>query len=203
MRKLLAVLALGAVMAACSEQATLPQSEAPAAAPTFDISNATPQSGVVLRSQWADVLIWGVPSAGLEVVMGTDAKEFCELWDGGNGDPSPAFLSIMTYADKVLFDRVLTIGQDSHAATQVWPYGGGSLDTFCPMVLAPGAEPLATGVTRGVQFFSDLNGTGNGADISLWNYHGLLTRPDGSQAVFRFQMHWREWVPTIVSASLR
>jgi len=37
----------------------------------------------------------------------------------------------------------------------------------------------------------------------LWDYHGLLTRPDGSQAVFSFQMHWRQWAPTKVTASLK
>ncbi len=200
MKRLLGVLALGAVLVACSEQATAPQARTPAA-PSFDIANAPPETGIVVRSAWNDILIWGVPSAGLEVVMGADAAEFCELWDNWNGDPSPSFNSIMTWADKVLFDRILTIGQDREVATQVWPYGGGALETFCPMVLG-GAEPLATGVTKGLQFSSDLGGTGRGADVNHQSYHGLLTRADGSQAVFKYQMHWLEGQPTKVTASL-
>ena len=134
--------------------------------------------------------------------MGADAAAFCTLWNGGAGDPSPSFVSVMTYADKALFDRVLTVGQDREAATQVWPLAGGGLEGFCGMVLG-GAEPLATGVTQGVQFFSDLGGTGHGADVNFWAYHGLLTRPDGSQAVLSFQMHWLNGAPTKVTASLR
>lgn len=201
MRKLLAVLALGALVIACSEQSTSPQAGT-ANAPTFNISNAPSQSGIVVRSGFYDILIWGVPSAGLEVMMGADAAAFCTLWNGGVGDPSPSFVSVMTYADKVLFDRVLTVGQDREVATQVWPYASGGLEGFCTMVLG-GAEPLATGVTRGVQFFSDLGGTGHGADVNFWDYHGLLTRPDGGQAVFSFQMHWLQGVPTRVTARLR
>ncbi len=200
MKQVLVVLALGAVLVACSEQATAPQART-AAVSTFNIANAPPETGIVVRSAWNDILIWGVPSAGLEVMMGADAKTFCTLWDGGNGDPSPSFVSFMTYADKGLFDRVLTVGQDREAATQVWPYVDGDLGAFCTMVLG-GTEPLATGVTRGVQFFSDMGGSGRGADINLWTYHGLLTRPDGSKAVFAFQMHWRQWDPTKVTASL-
>lgn len=195
--------ALGALMAACSEQATSPRTQATlsSAEPAFNIDNAPTETGVVVRSAWNDILIWGVPSAGLEVVMGADATDFCTLWDGGAGDPSPSFVSIMTWADKVLFDRILTIGQDREVATQVWPYGGGELQTFCAMVLG-GAEPLATGVTKGHQFSSDLGGTGRGADVNHQNYHGLLTRPDGSQAVFKYQMYWHEGQPTKVTASL-
>jgi hypothetical protein len=202
MRKLLAILALGAVVISCSEQTTSSQPGTSAVTPSFDISNAPPQSGIVVRTGYSDILIWGVPSAGLEVMMGADAAAFCTLWDGGAGDPSPSFVSVMTYADKVLFDRVLTVGQDREAATQVWPDAGGGLEGFCAMVLG-GAEPLATGVTRGAQFFSDLGGTGHGADVNHWDYHGILTRPDGSQAVFSFQMHWLQGVPTKVTASLR
>ncbi len=201
MKKLLAVLTLGAVLVACSDQATAPQGRTPAT-PAFDIANAPPETGIVVRSAWNDILIWSVPAAGLEVVMGADAAEFCELWDNWNGDPSPSFNSIMTWADKVLFDRALTVGKDAEAATQVWPYADGTLEGFCAMVLG-GASPLATGTTRGVQFVSDIGGTGRGADLNHWSYHGLLTRPDGSQAVFAFQMHWREWAPTKVTASLR
>lgn len=201
MRRFLAVLALGAVVVACTEQATAPQARTPAT-PAFDIANAPPETGIVVRSTWNDILIWSVPAAGLEVMVGADATAFCTLWDGGAGDPSPSFVSFMTYADKVLFDRILTVGQDREAATQVWPYADGTLEGFCAMVLG-GAEPLATGVTRGLQFFSDLGGTGRGADINHWNYHGLLSRPDGSRAVFAFQMHWRQGAPTKVTASLR
>lgn len=200
MRRLLAVLALGALVVACSEQATFPQTETPATAPTFDISNAPPQTGVVLRAAYPTILIWGVPAAGLEVALHADGREFCQQYPD-NIDPST--WSIMTFADKVLFDRILTTGQAHDVPTQVWPYSGEETpESFCAMVLG-GAEPLATGVTRGSQFYSDLNGTGNGADIWLWNYHGLLTRPDGSQAVFSFQVHWRQGAPTRVSASLR
>lgn len=202
MKRLSAVLALGALVIACSEQTTSSQQGTLAVAPSFDISNAPPQSGIVVRTGYSDILIWGVPSAGLEVIMGADAAAFCTLWNGGAGDPSPSFVSIMTYADKALFDRVLTVGQDREAATQVWPYAGGGLEEFCGAVLG-GARPLATGVTRGLQFFSDLGGSGNGADVNMWNYHGLLTRPDGSQAVFAFQMHWRQGAPTKVTASLQ
>lgn len=199
MKRSLAVLALGAALVACSEQATSPRSRAPAT-PAFDIANAPGETGIVVRPVWNDILIWEAPSSGLEVVVGADAKEFCTLWDGGAGDPSPSFVSFMTYADKVLFDRILTVGQDREAATQVWPYVDG-LGAFCTNVLG-GAEPLATGVTRGMGFFSDIGGTGRGADINLWKYQGLLTRPDGSKAVFAFQMHWRQGQPTKVTASL-
>jgi hypothetical protein len=197
MRKMLAVLALGVAVVACSEPATAPRPGTPAMAPSFAIGNAPPQSGIVMRAGFPAPLIWGVPSAGLEVVMGVDAGEFCALWP----DPSGATFSIMTFADKILFDRVLTIGQESDVPTQVWAYGGGDLDAFCAMVLS-GAGPLATGVTRGVQFFSDLSGTGKGSDIFMWNYHGFLTLADGSQAVFAFQMHWSQFAPTQVTVSL-
>lgn len=90
---------------------------------------------------------------------------------------------------------------DRETATQIWPYADGTLEGFCAMVLG-GAAPLATGTTGGVQFFSNMNGTGRGTDLNHWNYHGFLTQPDGSQAVFKFQMHWREWEATKVTASL-
>ncbi len=196
MKSSLAVFALGALMVACSERPTSPRTEAALApsAPAYNIANAPTETGIVVRSTWNDILIWSVPSAGLEVMVGADAKAFCELWDGGAGDPTPSFVSFMTYADKVHFDKVLTVGQDHEAATQVWPFADGTLEGFCAMVLG-GAAPLASGTTHGLQFFSP--------DNNHWNYHGLLTRPDGSKAVFAFQMHWREGSPTKVTASLR
>ena len=197
--KMLAFPALLAALTACKDQPVAPQAEPFAvtqATAAVGIANAPTETGIVLRSAWSDILIWSVPSAGLEVVMGADAAAFCTLWDGGSGDPSPSFNSTITFADKVLFDRILTVGQDREAATQVWPYANGELQGFCDMVLG-GAAPLATGTTRGIQFSSDFDGTNN-----HWNYHGFLTRPDGSKAVFKFQMQWREWETTTLSASL-
>ena len=194
MKRLLAVLALGALVIACSEQTTSSQQGTLAALPSFNISNAPAQTGVVLRSQWPGGVIWGVESEGLLVFLGADARDACVSYLT-YGDPfTDATWSIITYADKILFDRVLTNAQTTDVPTQVWAYSGGHLDALCPSI-AGGAEPLATGVTRGNQFFGD--------KTLLFNYHGLLTRSDDSQAVFAFQLQFREGEPTKVTISLR
>ncbi len=190
MKKMPAVLVLGAVLIACSEQATSP----PPAAPDLNISNAPSQAGVVLRSQWPGGVIWGVESEGLIVFLGVDAREACASYLTYGEPFTGATWSIITYADKVLFDRVLTNAQASDVPTQVWAYSGGHLDALCPSV-AGGAEPLATGVTRGNQFYSD--------KTFLFNYHGHLARADGSDAILAFSMQFKNGEQTKVTLSLR
>jgi hypothetical protein len=198
MRRLLAVLALGAVVVACSEQATSPQSTTPAGAPTFDISNAPPQSGIVLREGRPIFILWGFPSEGFEVAIGVDAREFCAGWP----DPWGAEFSVVTWADKQLVDRLMTHMQGRDVTTGVWPYGYRDPAIFCAQING-GAAPFATGVTRVSLFSSDWYGTGDQRWVDMIKSHGILTRPDGSRAVFNFQMQMRQWEFTKVTASLK
>ena len=197
MKKLLAALALGAVLVACSEQATSPQPATPAS-PAFDIGNAPPQSGIVLRDGAPFFVLWGFPSEGFEVAIGVDAREFCALWP----DPWGAEFSIVTRADKELVDRLMSRFQGTDVTTGVWPYGYGDPAIFCAQVNG-GAEPFATGVTRVSQFSSDWNGTGGQRWVDMIKSHGILTRPDGTRAVFNFQFQIRQWELTKATASLK
>ena len=199
MRRLLAVLALGAVVAACSEQVTTPEPGTPANAPSFGISNAPSESGIVLRGGLPFIFLQGVPSEGLEIVMGIDGEEFCRQYPD-NMDPGT--WSVIAYADKMLIDRFLTLWQAKDMPTQVWPWGGGYAEHFCQHI-EEGVKPLATGFTRFSYFSSDYWATGRGAVVDMWKSHGLLTRPDGSRAVFSFQMQWRQWEPTKVTIRLQ
>ena len=197
MRRLLAVLALGAVLVACSEQATSPQPATPAS-PAFDISNAPPQSGIVLRNGIPFFVLWGFPSEDFEVAIGVDAREFCAGWP----DPWGAEFSIVTRADKELVDRLMSRFQGRDVTTGVWPYGYRDPAIFCAQVNG-GAEPFATGVTRVSQFSSDWVGTGDQRWVDMIRSHGILTRPDGSRAIFNFQMQMRQAEFTKVTASLK
>jgi len=197
MRRLLAVLALGAVVVACSEQATSPQPAAPAS-PAFDISNAPPQSGIVLRNGEPFFILWGFPSENFEVAIGVDAREFCAGWP----DPWGAEFSIVTRADKELVGRLMSRFQGRDVTTGVWPYGYRDPAIFCAQING-GAEPFATGVTRVLQFSSDWNFEGHQRVVDIIKSHGILTRPDGRRAIFNFQMQFRQWEFTKVTASLR
>lgn len=177
---------------ACERQPAAPDA---ANAPSFGISNAPPMSGIVVRNGFPEVPVFGDPSAGLTVVQGVDARVVCTRFD-------PADWHIDTYADKQLRDRIVTIGQDKDIPTQVWSYGGPTHETICAMVLG-GAEPLATGVARFVYVSNDLFGTGRGNDVTNADSHGLLTRPDGSQAVFHLKVRFTQGAPTNVTISLR
>jgi len=210
MRRLLAVLALGAAVVACSEQATSPQPETEFA-PTFDISNGPAETGIVMRGGWPLGFIWGIDDAGLIVFMGADAREACDAWEQyGDWDPenpesdpwqNHVTFSPMTWADKVLLDRLVGVGQASDVPTQVWPYAGGHFAGFCPLI--DGLEPLATGVTHAMVTSNDEMGTRSRGSVTNWNFHGLLTRPDNSQAVFAFQLQFRTTGLTKVSVSLK
>ena len=194
MRRLLAVLALGAVVVACSEQATNPQTRTAAIAPMSDISNAPAQSGIVVRYGFPTGVIWEDASTGLVAWMGTDAYALCA---DHVDDPWNADWSIVTYADRVRFGQFMgELGQARDVPTQVFEYGGGHLPEMCASVLA-GAELLASGVSQGTQVFDRDWSTG------IFSYHGILTRPDGSRAVFHFSLQFKKNVQTKVSVTLK
>ena len=197
MKRSLALLALGAVLVACSEQATSPQSATPVS-PAFDIGNAPPQSGIVLRDGAPFFVLWGFPSEDFEVALGVDAREFCAGWP----DPWGAEFSIVPRADKELVDRLMSRFQGRDVTTGVWPYGYRDPAIFCAQVNG-GAEPFATGVTRVSQFASDWNYSGGQRWVDNITSHGFLTRPDGSRAVFNLQLRFRQSEFFKATASLK
>ncbi|NJD09956.1 MAG: hypothetical protein FIB01_05745 [Gemmatimonadetes bacterium] len=209
MKKVLVLLLLGGALAACSEQPTSPPAE-----PAFDISNGPAESGIVLRGQWGLGLIWGVPDAGVIVFAGAHAREDCAAW-ALYGDPDPehpeadhwlnhVYFDPVTWADKVLSDRLVGVAQGSDVPTEVWAYSGGHFPVFCPSILAdPTIEPLAEGVTHVIvtsndEFFGRTMGS-----VYQVNLHGMLERPDGTPALFAFQLKFRNWEPSKVTVSLK
>ena len=169
---------------------------APDISPTFDIGNAPTQSGIVARAGWPTFIVWRVPAAGLAVTLGVDAAEWCS-------SPGTADATIVTYADKELIDRIVSVGHDTDIPTQVWEHWSGETwGAICARILT-GTLPLATGVSHYVSTANDLFGTGVGSDVAMATLHGLLTRPSGGQAVFHFRMQWRQGVLVQLEASLR
>ena len=193
MRRSLAVFALGALMAACSEQATSPRTAATLspAAPAFDIANAPDQTGIVVRSDWQTGVIWGSESDGLIALLGTSASSLCQHPD----EPWLAEWSTVTYADRIRLGEWLGyLGKARDIPTEVWAYTGGHIPALCASFQG-GAAPLATGITRGVEHAMRDN-------TAFLSYHGRLTRPDDSEAVFGFKLQFDRDGQATVSISL-
>jgi hypothetical protein len=54
-------------------------------------------------------------------------------------------------------------------------------------------EPIATGVSQTVVTNNNLFGLSNKVPrIFTWRAHGILTRPNGANAVFRWQLRYNE-----------
>lgn len=52
-------------------------------------------------------------------------------------------------------------------------------------------------IEQGVQVFND------GFNVVIFSYHGFLTRPDDSRAVFAFSLQFKKNIQTKVDVSLR
>ena len=191
----LALFLVPLLLLACDRQPAAPDA---ASTPTFDIGNAPPQSGIVLRNGEPFFFLWGFPSENFEVAIGADAREFCAGWP----DPWGAEFSIVTRAHKQLVDRLMSRFQGRDVTTGVWPYGYRDMAIFCAQING-GAEPFATGVTRVSEFASDWWYEGDPRQVDLIMSHGFLTRPDGRRAIFNLQMQLRQGELTKVTASLK
>lgn len=154
--------------------------EPSAETPSFNIANAPPLSGVVVRGGFLLGALLRDPQTGLGVAIGIGAQEFC------SGTP---LYYMQTWADKELADRIVTNGQSTDAPTEVWE--AASPDEWtCDAILA--GEPLASGVSKTVATFNDLSNTGSGNRVISWSGHGILTRSNGSSAVFHWKFKWNE-----------
>lgn len=147
----------------------------PAEVPSFDIANAPPLSGIVVRYGWPLGALLRDPQTGLGLAIGIGAQEFC------SGTPG---YYLQTWADNELADRIVSIGQSPDAPAEVWAAASPS-EWTCAAILA--GEPLASGVSKTVATFTDYLNTGSGNPIVAWTGHGILTTADGARAVF----HWR------------
>jgi hypothetical protein len=154
------------LLLACDRAPVAPDA-GPNVAPTFNIENAPLESGIVVRAGYPVAGLRLDPETQLALAIGMGAKEIC------SGAP---FYSFLTWADKIIRDQWVTVGQGTDIPTEVWDASQG---WDCPSIMA--GEPLATGVSRNV---STINfGTG----IQTWTAHGFLTRQNGEKAIF----HWR------------
>jgi hypothetical protein len=142
--------------------------------PTFNIANAPLESGIVVRAGWPVAGYRLDPETQLGLAIGMGAKEICS---------GASFYSFLTWADKLLRDRLVTIGQGTDIPTEVWD---ASLGLDCPSIMA--GEPLATGVSQNVSTINNLAGLSDRVPrIQTWTAHGILTRQNGEKAIF----HWR------------
>jgi hypothetical protein len=196
MRRMLAVLALGAVVVACSEQATAPQPRTPAIAADF-MNNPDGGSPWHARYQWDNYLsIWnnlpantvrayhttfplsqaiggGTIFGGDDAVCGpTTSTSGLHLQEIAHWDPDPAHMD----------------------PTQLWIDNGGA-DVWIALVdrTRPGpcnTRPLiASGWGR--LHYTDNNGSGMGRNQDAWTFRaeGRLTTPSGEKVQYNGLMH--------------
>jgi hypothetical protein len=105
MRRVLAVLALGAVLVACSERATSPQPQTPAIAADF-MNNPDNGNPRISRSNWDIAVGWGDPTNGLRAAHWTyQVAEGCgDTPDGGflDGQAVVTFDQISSFATRAI-----------------------------------------------------------------------------------------------------
>lgn len=167
--------ALALVLAfGCTDQGTSPTAlNDGAVAPTFDINNAPPASGVVLRGTTDFAVSWVDFKNGTQVIIGADIVEFC------NGTID---FDVATYMDVYVNDRPFLshlFGDDLR--TSVWGFTDFDCDKFTTL------EPLAVGLSDLVNTDNDFFGSGpddNNANAWGFRAHGTLVRPSGDKAQF-------------------
>lgn len=148
--------------------------------PSFNIANAPPLSGIVVRGGFPLGALLRDPQTGLGVAVGIGAQEACS---------GTALYYLQTWADKELTDRIVSNGQSTDAPTEVW--AAATADEWTCAAILKGA-PLASGVSKTVATFSDLDNTASGNRVVAWTGHGILTTSDGDRAVFRWRFKLNE-----------
>ena len=146
---------------------------------TFNIANAPPQSGIVVREDYEVATFYVDLESGLSVSIGVDPFEFCT---------GPAEFDFVTFQTAIHRDgRQIDHGMGELRAV-VHPFTTFDCDLFTTV------EPLATGMATIVSTDNDLFGTAPGdKNANAWGLtgHGTLVTPGGEFVQLSFNYRAR------------
>jgi hypothetical protein len=174
------LLTLVAFVAVSCDQQPLETSQQPTTTGlTFNIANAPPQSGIVVRADYTAASLFVDPESGLGALLGVDPVEFCT---------GPAEFDFVSFQTAIQRDgRQVDHGMGEWRAF-VYPF-----TTFdCGLFLT--VEPLATGMATVVSTDNDLYGIAPGdKNANAWGQtgHGTLVTPGGESVQFSFKYRAR------------